>query len=231
LKLDYFLPKFASVLENPDLFGADWKEEYNIVMKGIEQLKKSTIEKIPELGLVIIQTPEPIHYYALFSVTQGFDIVLSMYDRNRYELEFKYTTYVDLISRPTLPRIETTHLVKLMNQIETLKGREKREMVNQKDDQPEQDEPYIWKGPRITDSGPIMRLEENTSKPTKADLYAHPYLRSIYSSNIDPNEFKEIVKEYLKYAYNNVKPKSFWTWSEINQVNSSIEWDSWDPKI
>lgn len=32
----------------------------------------------PESGLVVVQTPVPVHYYAFFSPTRGFDIVLSL---------------------------------------------------------------------------------------------------------------------------------------------------------
>ena len=34
----------------------------------------------------------------------GFDIVVAMYEGQRYEVELKYTTFVDIQSRPTLPR-------------------------------------------------------------------------------------------------------------------------------
>lgn len=50
-----------------------------------------SIEKLPAIGLVVIAAPEPLHYYSLFSHTTGYDVVLTMYDDNRYEVECKYT--------------------------------------------------------------------------------------------------------------------------------------------
>ena len=44
--------------------------------------------------------------------------VLSIYDNNRYELEYKYTTWVDIVSRPTLPRIDLSPLANQLNQLE-----------------------------------------------------------------------------------------------------------------
>jgi hypothetical protein len=36
-----------------------------------------------QLGFAVIQCPDPVHYYSLFSHTFGTDVVLTMYDRNR----------------------------------------------------------------------------------------------------------------------------------------------------
>jgi len=45
-------------------------------------------------------------------------MVLSIYSNHRYELELKYTTMVDIHSRPTLPRVDMHHVVHHLNRVE-----------------------------------------------------------------------------------------------------------------
>ena len=61
-----------------------------VVQSGLVQMGdpvQTTIHRWPEVGLVAIETSEPVHYYSLFSQTVGFDAVLSIYSGGRVELE------------------------------------------------------------------------------------------------------------------------------------------------
>jgi len=57
------------------------------------QLSSAVRSRLPQLGLVVLTPPRPVHYYALFSRSLGVDVVLSLYPGQRYELECKYTAY------------------------------------------------------------------------------------------------------------------------------------------
>ena len=202
-KFEFFLPLFVKVITNIENYKKEWIEEYEQFRKGLDQLKeKGTTEKIDDLGLVIRRVPEPIHYYALFSETDGFDIVLTNYNNQRYELEYKYTTWVDIVSRPALPRIDLKPLAKKLNKLENSKM-------------------LTWEVDNISDTGPILRLEkEGTSK---ADRYAHPYERNIYSSGIPEKDFNKLVIDYFRNCYQNIEPKKFWTWKETRELNSKLK--------
>jgi hypothetical protein len=91
------------------------------------------------IGLVKKKYSKPSHYYALYSDTVGFDIVLSSYPENKHELEYKYTTWIDLASRLNLPRVDLKPLAEKLNTMETSKR--------------------IWQVDSISDTGPILRLE------------------------------------------------------------------------
>ena len=190
-KFDYFLKLFPKVLENIDEYKADWSKEYRRVKAGIQLIQD--IEKNDDLGLLIRNAEQPPHYYALFSESVGYDIIMTIYAGNRFELEYKYTTWIDLASRPNLPRIDLRPLANQLNQIE-------------KNDK-------VWEVDRITDTGPILRLESN--KLHKAERYAHPFEREIYASSIEADEFVEAVKEYLKKSFEGIEPKRFWSWKEM----------------
>ncbi|ALJ00135.1 DUF6687 family protein [Rufibacter tibetensis] len=198
-KFQYFLEVFLDVLLNTALFQQVWEPEFELVLQGYKQVNgvKSKIIQNQALGLVIIQTPAPVHYYALFSSTTGYDIVVSCYPENRYELECKYTTWVDLESRPTLPRPDLRPLAKYLNTLEKTG--------------------YTWVADGVTDTGPLLRLK--AEKISKAQRYGNPTERIFYSSSIAKEVFLQGVTDYLKSAFLKVTPKKRWTWQQVKDFN------------
>ncbi|WP_210485794.1 DUF6687 family protein [Rufibacter aurantiacus] len=199
-KFHYFLEAFEEVLCNPALFQQVWESEFNVVKEGYAQVygPTSRIIQNPALGLVVVQTPAPVHYYALFSLTAGYDIVVSCYPENRYEVECKYTTWVDLGSRPTLPRPDLRPLAGMLNSLEK--------------------SGLTWMADGITDTGPLMRLQ--AGKLSKAQRYGNPQEREFYSSTIEQDVFLETVTNYLDNAFSGTTPKKRWTWAEVKAFNS-----------
>jgi hypothetical protein len=201
-KFKYFLREFGRVLQDPDWERGSWEDEAASVLLGYRDIYKpeTSLKRYPELGLIIIETPHPLHYYALFSRTKGFDIVLTCYDSNRYELEYKYTTWVDITSRPTLPRVNMAPLADKLNQLEQ--------------------SGHIWTYHSITETGPILRLAGNNLN--RSEMYANPTEREILSSSILPEQFKSIVVDYYRQAYRGVEPQYDWSWKEIKNFNSQL---------
>lgn len=236
-KFLYFLPIFERVLMDPDLFEFrnQWRDEYETVVNGFKIIHDpavTCISKFSEIGLVVIQTPEPLHYYSLFSATRGYDVVLACYNENRYELEIKYTCHVDIFSRPTLPKLDMRPLAAYLNR------REKQLIIaSNKSLYNTNDIDVQWSANSVTDSGPMLRLDRESQKLTKSERYGHPYERPIFSSFITKTEFIWIVISYFKFAYlssssrgidaSYVKPKKDWEWSEIHEFNRSIDWSLW----
>jgi len=200
-KFSYFLKTFSRVLNDPDWERGSWEDEVGSALLGYREMfnPKTKLSRHPELGLIIVETPHPIHYYGLFSRTIGFDIVLSCYEQNRYELEYKYTTWVDLASRPTLPRMNMAPLADSLNQLE--------------------ESGYTWTCDSITETGPILRLEGKDL--TRAQTFDSPTEREILSSSINVEELKQIVVGYYQAAYATIQPKYNWTWNEIKELNKA----------
>lgn len=227
-KWEYFLPLFAEVLVDPAKFCGQWEEEYLRVIQEYNLLhghdhgqEHLSFETFPEISLVCVRGDcEPLHYYSLFSPSRGFDIVLSMWQGNRYELELKYTTYVTLASRPTLPRVELEALAKALNAFET----------------ETQGGDVHWFANRIVDSGPLLRLDSASKHLSKAERYGHPYERPIHRSSIPPDVFLATVVDYLRHAYIRAAQepaprKKDWTWPELHAFNKGIDWTaSWETK-
>ena len=194
-KFDWFLPRFAEILQNPEAGRAAWQPEYDRVQRAaaISQNGDTTRRNYPDIGLAVVQTPAPLPYYALFGPTTGCDIVLSQYEGNRYELEYKYTTWVDLASRPTLPRLTLAPLVARLNALET-SGR-------------------LWAADGITDTGPLLRL--TGKKLSKAERYADPDGRPVYASSIAPEVLEREVVAFFRAGYAGIEAKKYWTWAEV----------------
>lgn len=221
-KWQYFLLLFAEVVADPAKFCDQWQDEYlrvlqeyNMLHGGIERAL-CKIETFPDISLVCVRGDcEPLHYYSLFSPSRGFDVVLSMWQGNRYELEIKYTTYITLTSRPSLPRVELEALAKKLNayEKETQGGDVK------------------WFANRITDSGPILRLDSASKHLSKAERYGHPFERPIHPSSIDPDVFLATVVDYLRYALSDSTPKKDWSWPELHSFNQKTDWSAWQKDL
>ncbi|AKD03822.1 DUF6687 domain-containing protein [Pontibacter korlensis] len=198
-KFKYFLREFTRVLKDPDWERGAWEDEVGGALLGYRDMYKpdTKITRHPEIGLIIIETPHPLHYYALFGRTQGFDMVLTCYKDNKFELEYKYTTWVDIVSRPTLPRLSMAPLAARLNELEA-SGRS-------------------WTHDSVTDTGPLLRLDGD--KLTRSEAYANPTEREIYTSSIPVEELKQEVVQYYQQAYQSIQPKYNWSWKELKELN------------
>ncbi|QMU29479.1 DUF6687 family protein [Adhaeribacter radiodurans] len=198
-KFTYFLEVFGEVLVHPEDFEPDWKTEYEQVLVDYQIINTpvTQVTTFPEIGLVQIQTPQPVHYYALFSRTIGYDMVLAKYSENRYELEYKYTTWVDISSRPTLPRVPLKPLAQILQNLEA--------------------SGHQWTAESVTDTGPILRL--NGKQLVKKERYANPTERPIYSSSIAPEIIIKQVVPYFQERFKGISPKQRWTWPEIKEFS------------
>ena len=201
-KFAWFLPRFAELLADPQVGRAAWEPEYERVRQAVAVMQNSatTVRRYSEIGLTVVATPEPLPYYALFSPSIGTDMVLSYYAGQRYEFEYKYTTWIDLESRPTLPRLPLDALAARLNELETTARR--------------------WTHDGITDTGPLLRLSGRTL--TKPQRYADPDQRPIYASSIGPEVLEREVVAFFAAGYAGVEPRRYWSWAEVKAVGASV---------
>ncbi|MBT2557897.1 hypothetical protein J7E24_08880 [Hymenobacter sp. ISL-91] len=199
-KFAWFLPRFAELLENPKAARAAWEPAFAHIKQAVAAVQgpATTVRRYPAIGLTVVQTPEPVPYYALFGPSIGTDMVLSLYDGQRYEFEYKYTTWIDLESRPTLPRLPLGALADRLNELEKTARR--------------------WTHEGITDTGPLLRLSGRAlSKPQR---YADPDQRPIFASSIVPAELEQQVVAFFEAAYAGIEPKKYWSWAEVKAPGS-----------
>lgn len=169
----------------------------------------SAVRRYDELGLVVVDCPRPLHYYALFGVTRGADAVLALYPGNCFELEQKYTGFVRLSSRDTRPRLDLRPLATALSAAEG---------------QPE----LAWVADAVTDSGPLLRLERRAEKHlSKADRYKNPHEREMVASALSPAAMEAAVLSFYRHAGAAAAPRQDWSWAEIHAANEAAAWGSW----
>ena len=146
-----------------------WAAEYNRVLADLEKLQDPALTSVRvhgDLSLAVVRTAAPVHYYALFAkpVIGDADLVLSVYAGCRFELEDRYTRYVQLCSRKVLPRPNLRLLARRLN---ALSGSEAPPQGCE------------WSATRFNEPGPILRLEAVQAPPlSKAQRYGSPFERS-----------------------------------------------------
>lgn len=203
-KYEYFLSAFTDVLRNPELIGREHLAEYRIVKQHTAILSQpaSQIELVEDIRLLIVETPEPLHYYSLFGQSRAADMVLSIYSDQRYELEYKYTTWIDTATRKAFPRIRFDALAYQLNELEESHKK--------------------WTFESMMDTGPALRLSSPSYKLTKAMRFDHPYKRHLFSSAIPSTVMKDKVIRFYRKAYRHINPQYKWTWKEMHKQNQLI---------
>jgi hypothetical protein len=62
-KFEYFLPRFADVLENPEKYEEQWIEEYSRVVKEYAVVNSSSTYSDKKSGIILVDLIDPTHYY------------------------------------------------------------------------------------------------------------------------------------------------------------------------
>lgn len=208
-----------------------------------------------------------------------------MYPENRYEIEYRYTGFVDLQSRPTWPRLNLAHLAKVLNARERSRppgddtphsgsaaaaldepgdgagigdgdgdvaganaGARAGDGDGDGDDRSEVEPAPLrrgrwpipagvkWDVSGVTDSGPLLRLNDPNNRLSKAERYGNPHERPVYASTIPPAEFLALVKSFFAFGAEGAKtapgvngavPRKGWTWRETHRVNAHVRWKDW----
>ncbi len=194
-KYHYFLEAFTKYLQKPELVKST--EEYKQVLREAE----NTIERetLAEIRMHLVQAEKPLHYYNLYAESENSDIVMSIYSDNRYELEYKYTSWVST-TRKHFPRLSLQLLCNQLNELETTELK--------------------WKAEHFTDTAPILRLEGK--KLSKKERYLSPTERPIYSSSISPEVFKATCIQYFEKHYLSLETGYTLSWKGMREINERI---------
>lgn len=195
-KYIHFLDAFSNVVDLP-IEKIPETEEYKLVLNHFEKIDGQ--KTMDDIRMFIVEAQEPLHYYALYSKSQASDLVMSIYSDNRYELEYKYTTWINT-TRQHFPRISMEKLCDQLNEIEE-SGKE-------------------WQAEHFTDTAPILRLKGE--KLSKKERYQSPCFRPIYSSSIAPEEFQSICIDYFREHYKILSKGKTLDWKEVRKLNEKI---------
>jgi hypothetical protein len=117
------LAKFPEMLAHPELFRSLWETEDAWLQRDLDRVGagKITIDEVPDLDLAIVTLPEdgdaPIdseadilgcHQGAIHNRTRMLRTLVIR--GNRYIVRYRYETWVQFVSRPTMPRVDLSPL-------------------------------------------------------------------------------------------------------------------------
>ena len=113
------LPLVPKLLGDIDSFEEYWGEEYNDVEAGRELFAqgRATVREEPELDLAIFELPHQVHDMALYEQTQRSRVVLVI-EGHRYQVRYRYESWVELQSRQPPPRIDLRPFAALLQSFE-----------------------------------------------------------------------------------------------------------------
>ncbi len=195
-KFQTFIPLFTKLLHNTDAFSNQWKLDWEETIRGISIARQAKIKNVSSIRLTIIELPEPLSYYAFTWLAKDSDMILTIYPNNCYELEYRYTTWVDAAKRKVFPRMHLEPLAEILNDQEKSAHR--------------------WWVEDILDTGPILRLGNEAL--SKAERFDDPQHRKIFSSSILPETFIRIISDYFTRCYKYIIPGRFTDWKQIKEL-------------
>jgi len=113
------LPLVPQLLDDIDRFEEYWRAEYAKVEAGRELFARgeATVQEVPELELAIFELPHPVHDMALYEQTECTRVALVI-GGDRYQVRYRYESWVELRSRRPPPRIDLRPFAELLQSFE-----------------------------------------------------------------------------------------------------------------
>ena len=85
-----------------------------------------------------------------------------------------------------------------------------------------------WQCARITDTGPVLRLEAYGELLPKRERYGHPCQRRIHASAIPPHRFEAILVSFFEHALQDCEPRlGGWEWTDMHAYNKALDFAQW----
>ena len=232
-KFEYFLAELGPFLATPEKYSNIYQTDVDAVLADYTLVvQQGSLRKYHDVGLAVVQTPRPILYYSLFSHTLGSDVVLSIIHQNSssssssstmasggsgggavfaFEVEEKYTQFVNVYSRPVVARLDMTPLAHFLNEVDS--GRAAG---------------TAWETPSMVDTGPLLRLDVQGKRLSKAQRYGQPTARPMLHSGLSAHLMEAVVVSFFRFGLRDVAPKvGGWSWDELHAVNRRIDWERW----
>jgi hypothetical protein len=116
---DRALPLVQPLLDDTDSFEQYWRTEFERVQTDRELFAcgQATLQENPEFDLAVFQLPRPVHDMALYEQTECSRVALVI-DEHRYQVRYRYESWVELQSRKPPPRIDLKPFADLLQTFE-----------------------------------------------------------------------------------------------------------------
>lgn len=153
-KFEYFLPRFADWLRDPDAFVPLWRPEYDDVMRDIAAIEAGevAIDEIVAPAISVVKTRRPLHYYAIFSHVRGGAVLTEISEPHYIEFEYRYETAVGRNDKTVMERCDLSDVATALNRNESAPG-------------------ACWVFDNINEGGSMLRPEYSDKPLSREDRY------------------------------------------------------------
>lgn len=119
------LPQVGAMLADVKAFEMLWFAEYTDILQSNALLHSGAVqfEMIPELDLVVMDTPLGLHRLVKLTAAAGGSRLLTVRSENTYSLEYRYESWVQYRTYRPLARISLAPLAARLNMFERRDGR------------------------------------------------------------------------------------------------------------
>jgi len=101
------LPLVQQLLDDTDAFEPYWRDEYDRVLVGRELFAhgEASLQEVEDIDLAVFTLPFDVHDMALYEQTNCSRVALVI-EGQRYQVRYRYESWVEYQSRQTPPRID-----------------------------------------------------------------------------------------------------------------------------
>ncbi|MHB8573982.1 MAG: DUF6687 family protein [Dehalococcoidia bacterium] len=126
------LPEVGGMLRNIRQYDLVWIGEYSDVLQSEALLNSGAVqlETVPDVDLVVVDTPLHLHPLVHLTATAGHSRVLTVRSENTFSLEYRYESWVQYRSYRPPPRVDLRRLATRLNMFERRDGRWRAEPVD-----------------------------------------------------------------------------------------------------
>jgi hypothetical protein len=113
------LPVVRELFDDIDHFEQHWRAQYDRVQADRELFERgeATVQEVPELDLAIFELPRQVHDMALYERTTCSRVALHIVE-HRYQVRYRYESWVELQSRQPPPRVDLQPFADLLQTFE-----------------------------------------------------------------------------------------------------------------
>ena len=107
-------------MDDTDLYGPYWDDEWSAMLKSKTAMVMGEVElhEVPHVDLAVAQAPEALHPMVLYNNTERLRVLTAL-PGGRYELRYRYESWVQFASRPVMPRVDLEPLLPRLQELET----------------------------------------------------------------------------------------------------------------
>ncbi len=146
------LPQVGAMLTDVKAFEMLWFAEYTDILQSNALLHSGAVqfEILPELDLVVMDTPLRLHRLVQLTAAAGGSRLLTVRSENTYSLEYRYESWVQYRSYRPLPRISLASLATRLGMFERRDGN--------------------WRAQPVDDRTPMLFFDDGRGRPSPSSI-------------------------------------------------------------